>query len=302
MLMARYLIFAGKANRDWNIIQMRPLNDGDEERPKPKERLLHAALRDPASSEEIVQLATIMDRSQLYEKDEQGNTPLHLACFRESGCTEYTVYPEVGLGINTGTMMNCITLTETCSHPNKNALQVLDHFASDDDTVYKNVNEEIDICEDPIPLESSEGSGRRTLLDRGYDQSATFIPILHSILKMNISAAKERNRDGSFPFSVLVDRGASWAGGGIDQVLKAHPAAIFSYKNLSNGIVVMAMGRVSRVSERYIGDLKQEEAACLGCMFELLKGKPTVLEGANIDLLSNSSVFQARRSKRLRVH
>ena len=181
-------------------------------------------------------------------------------------------------------------------------MQILDDDATDDDTVYKIVNEEIDIDEDPIPLESSEGSGRRMLLDRGYDLGASFIPILHSILKLNMSAAKERNDDGQYPFSVLVDRGASWAGGGIDQVLKAYPAALFSYKNLNNATIALVMGRVSRVSKRHIGDLKQEEAACLGCMFELLKGQPTVLEGANIDMLGAPKAFEARRSKRLRVH
>ena len=95
MLMAKYLIVAGKPNRNFNMFQMRPLVEGGEERPKPKERLLHAAVRDPATSQEIVKLAHIKNPSQIYEKDEDGNTPLHLACFRESGCTEYTVYPEV---------------------------------------------------------------------------------------------------------------------------------------------------------------------------------------------------------------
>lgn len=61
----------------------------------PKERLLHAALRDPATSVEIVKLATVMDPTQLKEADEEGNTPLHLCCFRESGCSEHTVYEEV---------------------------------------------------------------------------------------------------------------------------------------------------------------------------------------------------------------
>lgn len=88
MLMARYLIINGKANRDYNSIQQ---SRGI----RVKERLLHAALRDPASSEEIIQLATVIDPNQIKEVDEEGNTPLHLACFRESGCTEYTVSEEV---------------------------------------------------------------------------------------------------------------------------------------------------------------------------------------------------------------
>ena len=89
--MARYLIFAGKANRDWNILyqtKQRELGIDTEQIVKPKERLLHAALRDTATSEEVVHLAVIIDPNQLQEGDEEGNTPLHLACFRESGCTE----------------------------------------------------------------------------------------------------------------------------------------------------------------------------------------------------------------------
>ena len=91
MLMARYLIFAGKANRDWNILyqtKQSELGIDTEQIVKPKERLLHAALRDTATSEEVVHLAVIIDPNQLQEGDEEGNTPLHLACFRESGCTE----------------------------------------------------------------------------------------------------------------------------------------------------------------------------------------------------------------------
>lgn len=89
--MARYLIFAGKANKDWHTLyqtKQSELGIETEQIVKPKERFLHAALRDPATSEEVVQLAVIIDPNQLQESDEEGNTPLHLACFRESGCTE----------------------------------------------------------------------------------------------------------------------------------------------------------------------------------------------------------------------
>ena len=140
------------------------------------------------------------------------------------------------------------------------------------------------------------------LAEGPYVSTASFIPILHTVLKKDMSAARVRNKDGKFPFTVLVDRGASWQGGGIDQVLKAYPAAIFSF-NLSNAEVVMAIGRVSQVSETPLGTKKEEEAACLGAMFELLKGRPTVLEGANIDLLDDSKTQRGtRRSKRLRTH
>jgi hypothetical protein len=273
MLMARYLILGGRANKEWNISQMRDDDDGS--RTKPKERLLHATLRDLASSEEIVELATIIDPSQLHEADEEGNTPLHLCCLRESGCTEYTLDGDV-----------------------------LDMYGSDEDSVFHEVNDGSSVNEDPIPLETSEGSGRRILLDHGYDPSASFIPILHSILRKNLSAARVRNNDGKFPFTILVERGASWEGGGIDQVFKANPAAIFSY-NLSNALVATAMGRVSQPSETYLGELKDEEEACLGAMFELLRGKPTVLEGANVEMLSDPETLKQRgkrRSKRLRAH
>jgi ankyrin repeat protein len=96
MLMARYLIFNGKANRDWNRSQMRVNRDENGQGIKPKKQLLHAALRDSATTEEIIKLAAIIEPNQIREVDEQGNTPLHLCCFRESGCTEYTVYEEVG--------------------------------------------------------------------------------------------------------------------------------------------------------------------------------------------------------------
>jgi len=175
---------------------------------------------------------------------------------------------------------------------------VLDQWASDDDTVYKTVNVNSNIDKSPIPIETSEDSGKRVLLDHGYDTSASFLPILHAILKKNKAAAQVRNNEGQYPFTVLVDRGASWIGGGIDQVFKAYPAAIFSF-NLSNNIVCHAMGRISRVSETRLGEMKEEEAACLGSMFELLRGKPTVLEGANAELLERPRT--KRRPKRIRT-
>ena len=169
--------------------------------------------------------------------------------------------------------------------------------------MYKTVNENTSIDKSPIPIETSEDSGKRVLVDHGYDPSASFIPILHTILKRNKTAALVRNNEGQYPFTVLVDRGASWIGGGIDQVFKANPAAIFSF-NLSNNIVCHAMGRVSRVSETRLGELKEEEAACLGSMFELLRGKPTVLEGCNVQLLKNpgTSKQRQRRPKRIRTN
>lgn len=180
-----------------------------------------------------------------------------------------------------------------------------DLCASDDDSVYKSINNDIDIDTNPLPLETSEGSGKRLLQEeQAYDATASFIPILHAILYRNKSAAKKRNKDGQFPFTVLVERGATWKGGGVDQVFKANPAAIFSF-NLSNTVAVMAMGRVSCPSDNPLGTQQEEEAACLGAIFELLKGKPTVLEGANIDLLGDPKAAQqrgTRRSKRLRTH
>jgi hypothetical protein len=278
MLMARYLILNGRVNRVWNRTHMviGQDEDGDETRTMPKERLLHAAVRDPASSDEIVQLAIIIDPNQLKEQDEDGNTPLHLCCLRESGCTEYTVFREI-----------------------REKLE-----ESDDDSVFEATNSGISVNEDPLPLESSEASGKRTLTEGGYDPDANFIPILHSVLKRDFSAARMRNNEGNFPLQILIDRGASWSGGGIDQVFKANPAAIFSY-DLSHTVVVKAMGRVSRVSKTIPEELKREEAACLGSMYELIRGKPTVLEGANVKMLGYPKVFQqrvTRRSKRLRSH
>lgn len=177
-----------------------------------------------------------------------------------------------------------------------------DLSASDDDSVYKTVNNGTEVDPDPLPLETSEGSGKRLLVEDPYDSTASFIPILHTVLKRDISAAQVRNNDGRYPFSVLVDRGASWGGGGIDQILKAYPAAIFSF-NLNNAVVVAAMGRVSQPSDTPLGTEREEEALCLGAMFEMLKGRPTVLEGANIDMLEDLKKQSGpRQSKRLRIH
>jgi hypothetical protein len=249
--------------------------DGIEIHSTPKERLLHALLRDPASSHEIVQLALVIEPKQLFEKDEDGNTPLHLCCQRESGGSGYTALDEV----------------------NEQSEEL------ENDSVFDHVNKGISIDEDPIPLETSEAPERGRLSRHAYNPHENFLPILHYVLRRDLSAARERNNQGYFPFNILVNRGASWSGGGIDQVFKANPRAIFSY-DLTNAVVVMAMGRVSRVSNVHPDDLKHEEAACLRSMYELLRGKPTVLEGANVEMLLNHKISKqhgTRRSKRLKT-
>lgn len=275
--MAKYLILSGKANREWNQSHMviSQDEDGNEIQTIPKERLLHASLRDPASSDEIVQLAMIIEPKQIQEKDEDGNTPLHLCCQRESGCTKFAASDEI----------------KDQSEESK------------DDSASYNVNEGISIGDDPIPLETSEASGKQTLSDNAYISHTNFIPILQSVLKRDLSAARVRNNEGKFPLNVLIDRGATWSRGGIDQVFKANPHAIFSY-DLTNAVVAMAMGRVARASDVPPEDLKNEEAACLRSMYDLLRGKPAVLEGVNMEMLCNHKMFKHRRirkSKRLRT-
>ena len=124
---------------------------------------------------------------------------------------------------------------------------------------------------------------------RRYNPYFHFRPILHSILRFNRSAAEHRNDAGQYPLNILVDRGSTWCGGGVDKVFKAYPGALFSY-DLSNGVFAMAVARAAEVpdiapppgmnSSTHAKVVGIEKAACIGALFQLLKGKPTLLEPA----------------------
>jgi hypothetical protein len=275
-LMAKYLVLAGKANTKWNQkhTKVEDDEDGNPVIKQPKERLLHATLRDPASSVEIVKLAAVIHKEQLKEADEDGNYPLHLCCERESGFTE-----------------NSLEYTT-------------EEQSSDEDSVFERVNRDIQIDTTPISLETSEADGRRARAMRNYNRFSNFLPILYSVLKNDMSAARLRNQEGKFPLNLLIDRKASWTGGGVDRVFKAFPAAIFSYE-ISNAILGKMLVRVAAVTCNNPEHRKREEAANLGAFFELLRGKPTVLEGSILGkaapTASSSTGRGGRRSKRLRT-
>ncbi len=275
-LMAKYLVLAGKANTKWNQkhTKVEDDEDGNPVIKQPKERLLHATLRDPASSVEIVKLAAVIHKEQLKEADEDGNYPLHLCCERESGFTE-----------------NSLEYTT-------------EEQSSDEDSVFERVNRDIQIDTTPISLETSEADGRRARAMRNYNRFSNFLPILYSVLKNDMSAARLRNQEGKFPLNLLIDRKASWTGGGVDRVFKAFPAAIFSYE-ISNSILGKMLVRAAAVTCNNPEHRKREEAANLGAFFELLRGKPTVLEGSILGkaapTASSNTGRGGRRSKRLRT-
>ncbi len=260
-LMVKYIVLSGKANRDWNTkhaIFDGFDEDGERVTVPPTERILHAILRDPASSVEIVMLAMIIHSDQLFQADEEGNRPLHLCCLRDSGCTKL----------------------------NEDEESDDEDLPPDDDEIFNRANSEHVVDQEPngceIQITSRLGSSPRNT----YDPYMDFNPILHSVLSNDLNAAGLRNSEEKFPLNILVEKGSTWVGGGIERVLKAFPGALFSY-DMTTAVFVRAIGRVANYSyspnEMNAGSmqrLKEEQAKCIGAVFQLLKGKPIVLEWA----------------------
>jgi len=261
-LMVKYLVLSGKANRDWNTkhaIFDGVDEDGERVTVPPPERILHATLRDPASSVEIVMLAMIIHSDQLFQSDEEGNRPLHLCCLRDSGYTKQEDDDESDD----------------------------EDLPPDDDEIFNRANSEHVVDHEPngceINITNRLGSSSR----KKYDPYMDFNPILHCVLSNDLDAAALRNSEEKFPFNILVEKGSTWVGGGIERVLKAFPGALFSY-DMNTAVFVRAIGRVANYSYSphdtnpgSVQRLKEEQAKCIGAVFQLLKGKPIVLERAD---------------------
>mmetsp|Transcript_2850 Transcript_2850/g.6095 ORF Transcript_2850/g.6095 Transcript_2850/m.6095 type:complete len:463 (-) Transcript_2850:1576-2964(-) len=251
-LMGRWLILAARANRRWKA----------HVKENSKELMLHATLREPSSSAEIVQLATIIHSDEVSEVDNNGDTALHISCRRRQ-----------------------------CGPAADSGFEDDDNASSDtsDDCVFKRVNEGIVIDEEPA---SSSQSLRK------YNPGRDYLPILNHILERDITAAGRCNNDGKFPLNLLVDKGSTWRGGGVDIVLKASPKALFSYE-LSNALFAMALARTASfvTSDRP----HEEQASSIGATFQLLRGKPTALEFASRRTVQSKSGSGKGKSKRTRT-
>ena len=252
-LMVKYLVLAGRVNTEWNrshmITEAGNLDeDGNVVSVPPPERMLHAALREPASSIEIIMLTLVIHQDQLPLADEDGNTPLHICCYRDSGCTE-------------------------------KGEDASDDLPADDDSVYERVNKECVIDNLPNGCEVDISNRGETSPRRRYNPYADFNPILFYILSHDRSAAERRNKDGKYPLNILIDKGSTWIGGGVERVFKACPAALFSYE-MNNSIFVRTLTRAASFRTSNPFKLKEEQAKSIGALFQLLRGKPTVLEGA----------------------
>jgi len=274
-LMARYLILTARTNRRWKA---RTNTDGNAS--LQTELILHATLREPSSSVEIVQLATIIHSDQLRETDTNGESPLHICCRRrQSGCT-----------VNSS---SDIDETATCNTSSDD----------DDSLIFKRVNEGVMINEEPVNLEGSSPNREATSLQRRrkYNPCRDYLPILYNTLQRDITAAARCNNEGKYPLNLLVDKGSTWRGCGVDRVLKASPQALFSYE-LSNGLFAMALARTSSCDACSNPDrLREEQASCIGATFQLLRGKPTALECANLSTVLSKSSGEGRKSKRVRI-
>lgn len=223
-------------------------------------QVLQATLREPSSSLEIVQLASAVHVDQLRQTDAQGDLPLHLCCRRkQSGYSD-----------------------------DEDAATVDSPSDDDDSSIFKRVNEGVTINEEPAHLESS--------MTRKYNPCRDYLPILYHILLKDLDAASKCNSEGKYPLNLLVEKGATWRGGGVDRVLKAFPRALFSY-DLCNGLFAMALARIASYGPFTDQDrLREEQTSCIGAMYQLLRGKPTALEVAN----SIAHVKVGRKSKRAR--
>lgn len=254
-LSARYLILAARANRRWEA------HVGQNS----KELMLHATLREPSSSFEIVQLATIIHSNEVSERevDSNGDTALHLACRRR----------QCGPTVDSGAENDVSMFSDTSN-----------------DLVFTRVNEGIVINEELASPSRRQGS---------YSPGQDYLPILKHVLRCDITAAGRCNNDGKLPLNLLVDRGSAWTSGGVDIVLKASPKALFSYE-LSNALFVMALARTASFvrSDRHN---EAEEASSIGATFELLRGKPTALEFASGTSVQSRRSSRQRKSKRTRT-
>ena len=165
------------------------------------------------------------------------------------------------------------------------------------------MNEGVSINEEPVSLESSS-LGRESASSQQqlkYNPYRDYLPILCHILEGDVTAAARCNNDGKYPLNILIDKGSTWKGGGVDKILKACPQALFSYE-LTNAVFAMALARTVSYDACLDADrLHEEQASSICATFQLLRGKPTVLEGANLETALRKSCEGIRRSKRTRT-
>lgn len=275
-LMAEYLVGAARANKKWEKQERgrRGIVENDD-RMLDELLSLHPILREPSSSAEIVELATIINDDEIERADPHGDLPLHLCCRRK----------------HSGDRQNSTKDNDENAAADDDVS--LDSF-DDEGSIFKRANDE-ELMKNSEELSGGAAPQQRQL--RPYNQDQDYLKIINTILKCDETAASQCNKDGKYPLNLLIDKGSSWRAGGVESVSKAYPQALFSYE-MNNGVFALALARTANYDCSDRNRLAEVQACSIGATFQLLKGKPTVLEGASASTHPINNRKAVRRSPR----